>query len=86
MTSLYGGTGWKNGGTIICDRGFGRKSSCVLQKRSPGPRTLTRAVQPDSGDLFKVFLGLLFNKDGKHVALLTVMTTKITGYTQKTYP
>ena len=30
----YGGTGLENGGTIICDRGFGRKRCCVLQKGS----------------------------------------------------
>ena len=30
----YGGSGWENGGTIIFDRGFGRKRCCVLQKGS----------------------------------------------------
>ena len=37
---------------------------------------------------YSVFLRLLFNKEdtGKHVALLTVITTKITGYTKKLVP
>ena len=37
---------------------------------------------------YSVFLRLLFNKEdmGEHVALLTVITTKITGYTKNLSP
>ena len=74
-------SGWENAGTIICNRGFGTKMLCVTEEELQGPRSPTRGLIQMT---YSVFLMLAFNKEdiGKHIALITVITMRVTDYTK----
>lgn len=39
---------------LFATEGLGERAAVCCRRGAPGPRTLTRGLQPDSGDLFSV--------------------------------